>query len=155
MINVMPTEWTSFLPTWHNPSKPHRVMRLLHRQNTYRRIRKRLKRRAQDCGLRSDTERAEALFQLRTPPGSPNPRFLWCPPELYRLGVPQSYAEAMNWSLKAAKQGNPSAQTILGTIYETGVESLRTLFTATRFTGPILFPRSNWQAYARRQSGWR
>ena len=38
----------------------------------------------------------------------------------YRLGVPQSYAEAMNWSLKAAKQGNPSAQAILGTIYESG-----------------------------------
>jgi hypothetical protein len=33
--------------------------RLLHRQNTYHRIRKRLKRRAQDCGLPSDTERAE------------------------------------------------------------------------------------------------
>ena len=59
MINVRPTGWTSFLPTWHNPSKPHRVMRLLHRQNTYHRIRRRLKRRAQDCGLRSDTERAE------------------------------------------------------------------------------------------------
>jgi len=26
----------------------------------------------------------------------------------------------MNWSLKAAKQGNPSAQTILGTIYHSG-----------------------------------
>ena len=120
MINVRPTGWTSFLPTWHNPSKPHRLMRLLHRQNTYHRIRRRLKRRAQDCGLRSDTERAEIWFQLRAPLGSPNPRFLWCPPELFRLDVPQSYVEAMNWSLTPAKQGIPSAQTILGTIYDSG-----------------------------------
>ena len=41
---------------------------------------------------------------------------------LTRVGwsVPQCHAEAMNWSLTAAKQGNPSAQTILGTIYDSG-----------------------------------
>jgi hypothetical protein len=34
--------------------------------------------------------------------------------------VPQSYAEAMNWSLTAANRGNPNGQTILSTIYESG-----------------------------------
>ena len=54
-INARPTGWTIFLRTWHNPSQPDRAMRRSHRQNTYHRIRKRLKRRAQDW-LRCDTE---------------------------------------------------------------------------------------------------
>jgi TPR repeat protein len=35
-------------------------------------------------------------------------------------GVPQDYAEAVNWYLKAAEQGNASAQTNLSFMYYNG-----------------------------------
>jgi len=43
--------------------------------------------------------------------------------DLYRygLGVPTDYAEAMRWSLKAAKVGNIDAMKLIGEMYDKGL----------------------------------